>query len=286
MNKPYVVSADIYLLMKKWADQRGFVLPSKKFFCQLREEFSVYMRQIFPGFELVTEDEISLGLARLVDESGLTAISLDRVYFHSNLNLEITRLVDNKGNDLGRSHRAGSLPLPQQLQEIQKSGVQQIVLVDDVIFTGNLIKKAIDLLYGIGIRVSLVCAGIGISNGINDINNIGCEVRCVRIYQEVIDEVCERDFYPGVPLSGRLLAGDSNIGIPYILPFGDPEKWASIPSEKTVAFSKFCLYQTIKLFDAIERHSCKPVRCLDLGRMIVGLPTDKTRYTNVLRKIL
>ena len=96
MGKPYVVSADIYLLMEKWATQHSFVLPARDFFCQLREEFSNYMRRVFSNFELVSEDEISRGLARLVGESGLPVVSLDHVYFESELNLEIARLVDRK----------------------------------------------------------------------------------------------------------------------------------------------------------------------------------------------
>lgn len=286
MNNPYVVSADIYLLMKGWAVQNGFVLPSREFFCQLREEFSNYMSGIFSNFELVSEDEISRGLANLVAESGLPTISLDRVYFRSELNLEIARLVDEEGKDQGLGHRAGTLPISQQIRKLQMSGVREVAIVDDVVFTGALLKRIIDLLSRIHIRVPLICAGVGIAEGINRINGTKREIRCVRTYEEVIDEVCERDFYPGVPLSGRLLVGDDNIGVPYILPFGKPESWASIPSEHATDFSRFCLHQTKTLFDEVERRSGRPVLCQDLGRKVVKLPMDGTRYAEVLHKIL
>ena len=42
-TKPYVVSADIYLLLINWARERNFILPSKEFFDKLRKEFSTYM---------------------------------------------------------------------------------------------------------------------------------------------------------------------------------------------------------------------------------------------------
>jgi len=286
MDKPYVVSADIYLLMKEWATQHGFVLPARKFFCQLREEFSNYMHRVFSNFELVSEDEISRGLANLVAESGLPTISLDRVYFKSELNLEIARLVDEKGKDRGLGHRAGTPPISQQIRKLQMSGVREVAIVDDVVFTGALLERIIDLLSRINVRVPLICAGIGIAEGIKRINGTKHEVRCVRAYEEVVDEVCERDFYPGVPLSGRLLVGGENIGVPYLLPFGNPESWASIPSEQTATFSKLCLHQTISLFDEIERCSDKQVFCRDLGRKVVGLPMDGMRYTDALRKIL
>jgi len=286
MDKPYVVSADIYLLMKGWANQNGFILPKREFFCHLREKFSSYMQGIFPEFELVSEEEIFRGLAKLVVESNLPAISLDRVYFTGEFNLEIARLVDKNGEDRGLGCRAGTPPLTEQIRKLQTSGIHEVVVVDDVVFSGALLERIIELLSGIGIRVPLVCAGIGIAEGINRINGTKREIRCVRVYEEVADEVCERDFYPGVPLSGRLLVGGENIGVPYLLPFGNPESWASIPSEQTATFSKFCLHQTISLFDEIERYSDKQVFCRDLGRKVVGLPMDGTRYTDVLRKIL
>ena len=285
MDKPYVVSADIYLLMKEWTNQNGFILPKREFFCHLREKFSSYMQGIFPEFELVSEQEISQGLADLVHESDLPVISLDRVYVKEELNLEITRLVDEKGKDRGLGRRAGTPPIWQQIKKLQMSGVHEVALVDDVIFSGTVLERIINLLSRINIQVPLICAGIGIGEGINRINGTKREIRCVRTYEEVIDEVCERDFYPGVPLSGRLLVGGENIGVPYLLPFGNPESWASIPPEQTATFSKFCLHQTISLFDEIERGSDKQVFCRNLGRKVIGLPMD-ARYTDALRKIL
>lgn len=286
MDKPYVVSADICVLMGKWATQYGFVLPAREFFSQLRKEFSDYMCGIFSNFEFVSEEEISCGLAGLVAESGLPAISLDCVYFTSELNLEIARLVDEGGKDRGLGHRAGTPPLVQQVRKLQMSGIREVVVVDDVVFTGALLERIIKLFSRIGIRVPLVCAGIGIAEGINRINGTEREIRCVRTYGEVIDEVCERDFYPGVPLSGRLLVGGDNIGVPYLLPFGKPESWASIPSEHAAAFSRFCLHQTISLFDEVERCSGKPVLCRDLGRKVLGLPMDEAPFADALRQIL
>ncbi|PIX62397.1 hypothetical protein CO057_03970 [Candidatus Uhrbacteria bacterium CG_4_9_14_0_2_um_filter_41_50] len=285
MYKPYIVSADIYLLMEKWATRHDFVLSEKEFFSKLREEFSDYMRRIFPDFELVSEEEISLGLIELVEKSGLPVISLDHVYFQSKLNFEIARLADEYGNDRGLGRRGNTLPLIKQVRKLKMSGVREAVLVDDVVFSGALIERVVEVLSKIGISVPLIIAGIGINEGINRING-SREIRCVHTYNSVIDEVCERDFYPGVPLSGRLLIGNDNIGIPYILPFGKPDGWASIPSDQTKNFSRFCIQQTITLFDEIAESSGKPVLCQDLGRKVLRLPTDSTPYTDVLRKIL
>ena len=286
MSKPYVVSADIHLLMKEWATQHNFALPKREFFCQLREGFSNYMRRIFPNFELVSENEISQGLADLVSKGGLPTVSLDKTYFKGELNFEITRLVDSKGENRGLGHRAGALPLSHQIEKLKMSGIREVAVIDDVVFTGELLERIISLLSKIGICVPIVYAGIGVAEGINRINGTQREIRCVRAYKAVIDEVCERDFYPGVPLSGRLLVGDENIGVPYLRPFGNPKNWASIPPENTETFSKFCINQTISLFNEIERCSNKLVFCRDLGRKVIGLPKGGIRYTDALRKIL
>lgn len=123
------------------------------------------------------------------------------------------------------------------------------------------------------------------AEGIHRINQSKRTVRYIRRYEEVIDEVCERDFYPGVPFSGRLLVNHENVGVPYLLPFGHPGKWASIPDRWQVSFSGFCLQQTIRLFEEIERCSDRMVGCSELGRMVATLPRDGTRFVEALRAL-
>ncbi|MFA7169684.1 MAG: hypothetical protein WC178_02415 [Candidatus Paceibacterota bacterium] len=248
---PYVVSADIYLLMKGWANRRGFVLPEQSFFSNLREKFSERMREMFSNFELVSETELVTGLEKLLCARGLPVISLDRAYSSSGLNLEVSRVVDESGKIVGLKNRPGTPSIRDQVELIRQSGVQEATLVDDVIFSGSLMKQIIECLEKEGIHIHLVCAGIGIDEGVKVIENVGCEVKCVRNYTEIIDEVCERDFYPGIPFSGRLLAGEYNFSAPYVHPFGDPIGWASIPVEYAADFSRFCLLQTISLFEKV-----------------------------------
>src|SRR3989344_5866861 len=285
MHRPYVVSADIQLLVKEWAFRSGFPPPGRGFMSELRKEFDLFMRGIFPSFELVPEVELADGLAMLVARTGLPPISLDSVYFRSADQLDIARYVDANGNDRGLGRRHGTPPLFQQFKKIAETGVREAVLVDDVIFTGELLERIIHCLSRVGVRAPVVCAGIGIGEGVSRINHTQREVRCVRIYEEVIDEICERDFYPGVPFAGRSLARDGASGVPYLLPFGNPGKWASIPREWEWRFSEFCLGQTIWLFEEIERRSNRIVACSDLDRAVIGLPRDSTRFVDALRSL-
>lgn len=285
-RQPYIVSGDIVPLLQRWAVSKNFVLPAEGFFAQLRADFSQYMRQIFPEFEFVHEDELAMGINNIVAESGLHPISLDRVYYPTAPSLDIARLVDKDGNDKGLGRRPGAPSIAQQFRSLDQLTNKNIVLVDDVIFTGDLLEKIANLLFKKDFRVSLICAGIGVGEGIEKLVNAGYNVRCVRTYWAVIDEVCERDFYPGVPFSGRVLVGEENIGVPYLLPFGNPGKWASIPQEWQVPFSRFCLHQTIRLFEEIEKCSKRVVTCAELDRMVVTLPQDRTRFVDALSLVL
>lgn len=285
-TKPYIVSGDIKVLLQDWCNNTGFCMPSQDFFVELRSQFSERMQQLFPCFEFVTEDELSQGLSELVAQNNLTPIALDRVYFRSTPRLDITRVVGSQENSKRLSRRSGTPPLLTQIRAIKKAGIQQIALVDDVIFTGDLTLRTAEVFKSIGIDVPKIYAGVGIGEGIKKLSLAGISVDCVKQYDEVIDEVCERDFYPGVPYSGRLVDPMGNIGAPYILPFGDPASWASIPSESQESFSRFCINQTINLFSEIERISGSLVQCCHLDRQIVSFPNDSTRFVDSLKKLM
>lgn len=285
-TNPYVVSQDIGILLGRWARNGGFSLPPKEDLHLIREKFSGFMVKIFQGFEYVTEDELVSGMLRLVASFGLPAISLDRVYFLTENHLDVSRANDATGKDLGWVNRSGYESIPMQLQKIRATGITEATIVDDVIFSGEVILKVSELLATAGIRAKTVCAGVGVSEGVLKLREAGFSVTCVREYGEVVDEVCERDFYPGVPMSGRQLVGVYNVGIPYIYPFGRPGKWASIPDSEEERFSKFCLTLTIELFELIEKYSGREVRVEDLSRGIYKLPVNSGNFVLALKKLL
>lgn len=292
MHKPYIVSEDIHVLLANWASQKNLSLPKECFFRHLRSEFTDFMRQIFKNFELVPALELIEGLNNLVHQSGLISVSLDKSYHISIHNLEIARFVDIDNNDIGLRKRPCTDSIIIQFKKLQQElRNKEIVLVDDVIFSGNLLERVGDICTKMGIKVSAIHGGIGIEDGIKKLRSAGHSIQCVRTYEAVIDEICERDFYPGIPLSGRSVLIQRNIngdnfGAPYILPFGNPGKWASIPIKWQKPLSKFCIEQTIKLFKAIEKSSNKIIQYSDIDRKIIGLPTNQERYIDCLTALL
>lgn len=282
MSIPYVVSADVSLLMQRWATRTGFTVPPAVL-AAVREDATQFMRGMFPSYELVPEEELVDGVHELVVQAVGVPVSLDHAYCSVAENLEMTRCVDECGRDRGIRSRPGTPPLIRQLSALRARGYKEIALVDDVVFSGELMERMITIMSGAGMRVVSVIAGVAIETGVRRIRNIGVPVYSVRRYREVIDEVCERDFCPGTPFSGRTLLGAGNVGVPYLLPFGRPGVWASIPDEWQQSASSFFLQQTVSLFENIEQCSGKIVRCHDLARGVKSLPCDATRFVDVLR---
>lgn len=105
--------------------------------------------------------------------------------------------------------------------------------------------------------VKKLIAGIGIENGIRTVEGYGVEVECLLQYESVVDEVCERDFYACIPMSGRSMDDGSGTiwSVPYFAPFGDAGKWASIPDGHTAEFSRLCLENSIAMWSEIENNS-------------------------------
>jgi len=271
MEKAYVVSQDIKLLLKEWSLDKDLSLPDNYFFDELRKDFENYMKKIFSNFQFITEDELTKGINHLIHSTNIPIVSLDRVYCKTILNLDVTRSVDKNGNEVCLENRPGALSIEKQIEQIKSLKIKEIALVDDVIYSGSLIEKIIKLIQNNNMWVRAIYAGIGIKDGVARIKTNGTKIiKCVKYFNSVLDEICERDFYPGVPLCGRFLSGSQNTGLPYLLPFGNPEKWASIPQNKINDFSKFCINQSIKLFEEIEKQSNRKIMCYELSRQVIN----------------
>ncbi len=271
---PYVISLDVHLLLEKWAAQTGWRVPSAAFMRNLRVKWLHKLRTVLPTLTVVSESTLRTGLQQQCNASVVPCVTLESCYVQTPFGLQLNRTVNTAGRDTGTFARNGSAALRVQLRELKASCGTNISLVDDVIYSGELVSRLIRLLRNDGFTIHEVIAGIGIGNGVMKVLGEGVRVSCVQYYAEVIDQVCERDFFPRMPYSGRTLLGARNVGVPYILPFGKPEQWASVPPEKAKMFSAFCLRATYLLYHelcAINRRS--PRNC-DMPRQLMNLPAE------------
>ena len=102
----------------------------------------------------------------------------------------------------------------------------------------------------------------------------------------VIDQICERDFYFGIAQSGISIKRNNDIyKAPYFLPYGNPNARASIPKEYEIDFSKGCIKRSIMLWEEIERLSNSEIYMKDLPE-IINYTNKNDRVVKVLKKEL
>lgn len=274
---PYVVSCDIGLLLGRWGKRDGWVIPPPAVEA-FREHLNTALSQVFSNVVLLPEQVLCEGLRELVSNNLEQVISLDGCYWPSPRTLALTRYVDQEGQDHGSGPRYGCAPMKQQVarvvEQLQQAGHSEVILVDDVIFTGDQIAHIATDLNNRGLTVKAALSAVAINHGTNRLLQEGVPSCAVRQYDQVIDEVCERDFLPGAPQSGRTVYpfAEKDTGLPYLLPFGRPESWASIPSTATIEVSAACLDAAICLYQEVERHTGRHLHLADMPR----LPTTGT----------
>ena len=87
--------------------------------------------------------------------------------------------------------------------------------------------------------------------------------------KDVIDQICERDFYFGIAGSGiSINTGTNIVKAPYFIPFGNPVDRASIPESAATYFSNSCISRSILLWQEIERLSNRTLLIKDLPEQI------------------
>jgi len=286
--KKYVVSEDMELVLKQLTAICGLALPPKENIAQLRYALKQQLQAVFgPAVEMITAESMRNGMEAAIAQTSTIPVSLDRLYVTCVHHIDMTRSVDTELRDCGETERCDSAPLPVQIKALAVEGVREVTLVDDVVFSGNGIVRLIELCAAYGVTVRAVIAGIAIGEGEQKITARGIPVHAAHRFSQVIDEICERDFYAGLPLSGRNVTMQlHNTGAPYFFPFGKPCEWASVPVEHAESLSQFCLRQNIALWRAIEAMSGTTVQCGDLPRLPFGAPCNGKPFVSYLESLL
>jgi hypothetical protein len=137
--------------------------------------------------------------------------------------------------------------------------MQDIAILDDVVYSGETMLRVVEefKLNGIFVRKVLACLAKDKAIDLYKDNNI--ELQNGEIMDNLRDELCERDFFFGIPHSGTQIGG--TITEPYFLPFATGlndegknkmEGKTSIPYEHQVEFSRNCLSRSLDLWLAVE----------------------------------
>ena len=304
VKRKYLVSGDLRAIVSRWIGDNGpFYLPDKQVFEKLQAALVAKLTEIMQPRDIdvvyLPWDYLKTGMLVLITKhaSDCPIISLDNVYVEkgvADIYFDTNRIVKWSKHDsvedwfkgwteIGRGSRTSALGIAAQIDRIVNQGRikrmqdKRVVVVDEGTWTLQSLVAFQKLLTEFDIRVEKFIVGIEIRPG-NETEAeeevLGRPFFWVEKYarEDVVDWVGERDFFPGVGLSGRKLGEkvegefasktmrehyyavpmEGNYGAPYLLPLGDPVAWASIPRESAKGFSLACLDLTIQLYQSIE----------------------------------
>ena len=156
---------------------------------------------------------------------------------------------------------------------------KEIILADDVVFSGSVLRSIIQLFKENNIEVIGISTAIARKDSYDYFNsNLKLGINCGYLMEkEVIDQICERDFYFGIAGSGiSVNTGTQIVKAPYFLPFGNPVDRASIPKEYATYFSNSCINRSILLWQEIEKLSKKEILIKDLPEQIQNTQQEET----------
>ena len=221
---------------------------------------------------------------------GYPILSLDRIYLTPDrkniLFLDATRL-DGSNNLVSRNNPNEPDNVERQLQKIAQSlPEKQIILADDVVFSGNVLKRIIAILQQYGVETLGIRSAIATQESYDYFNtNLPYGLKCGYLLgPNIIDQICERDFYFGIAQSGISIKKDGVIQkAPYFKPYGNPIKRASIPKEYEEYFSKGCIIRSLALWERIKNLTGKEILVKDLPEKINNTEEQKS-VVKVLKK--
>ena len=220
-------------------------------------------------------------------------VSLDKIYYRQrdgDFFLDCTRL-DGSKDLVSRKNPNDKFSVKKQIQEIsellRKANKSEIILVDDVVFSGNVLRSIVEAFKENKIKVAGIRASLSTEEAFESFNKtLEKGLKCGSLLgKNIIDQICERDFYFGIAQSGISVKNQDGkiLKAPYFKPFGNPVKRASIPKEYENIFSNNCLLRSMYLWKCIEEKLGRKVYINEIPEEIVNTNKNE-RIINVLRK--
>src|SRR5579859_134176 len=244
MGKPYVISAEVDVAT---ADLKQIV--NQDCIESFRESLDADLRAMGKDTRWVASSTIRGGLEHAVATATLPVISLDDRYVSSaDQFLGISRGVGPSLQDDGYVARRGYPPIEDQLSRVSGLG-KEVILVDEILFSGEMVTWLAALLIPYGVRIGAVAVGIAIQEGIDKLALEGIDVQAAKVFCAVEDEICERDFAV-VPGSGRRIDALAANALYFDAKNGKPDRWASIPQSSAEAFCVRSLERSLDLLQS------------------------------------
>lgn len=245
---PYVVSEDIRTI-SRFGDYvvkdiiAKYISQSIKLHCE---------KYITRNTIMLYEKEITDWVTKTAPHDVVIQSSAYTENIKSPFVLHITRAISEQFHKMPtRAPRQGYPAL--EIQMINLGLFNQHTLLDDVVYSGQSCKEIIDIGKKQNVLFDKVIACVTIGAGKQKLESIGVSVSSLYYFESVIDEICQRDFLPGLPFARRtLVTKEGNYRyLPYLLPWGNPKEWATVPEKNIVNFSKACISTAIEFWEEV-----------------------------------
>lgn len=260
-------------------------IPDHSAIESVRFDFKENVCRIFNGkVRIISELEmISSMLEAMSDVYGkYPIITLDKIYVtvdeQNVMFLDCTRL-DGSKELVSRNNVNHSRDVDNQIDGISRvlkeEGQRKIILADDVVFSGTVLRTVTKKFLENGIAVMGIRSAISTIESYDFFNSaLPLGLKCGYVMgKDVIDQICERDFYFGIAQSGISIKAQNGVvyKAPYFTPFGNPVERASIPREQEIYFSDGCIKRSIALWKSLNR----TVYVKELPEIIMNAPLEE-----------
>lgn len=260
-------------------------IPESSVIEAVRLDFKKSVCRIFDGnVRIVSELEMVSSMMEAMNDvyGKYPIITLDKIYVSVDdqnlIFLDCTRL-DGSKDLVSRNNVNNDQNVDNQIDMISKKlkeqGQRKIILVDDVVFSGTVLRTVTKKFLEKGIAVMGIRSAISTIESYEFFNSVlPFGLKCGYVMEkDVIDQICERDFYFGVAQSGISIKTQNGVvyKAPYFTPFGDPVERASIPSEQEIYFSDGCIKRSIALWRSLN----KTIYVKELPETIMNAPLEE-----------
>lgn len=268
----------------------GLALPDHKstIFTDIRNDLTNMVSSCFPDANIRAvsmEDLADEVLSRAMEHGSslkdavVVSTCLEIAALKRGHAIEINRLIDRSGKIIGLGPRPGHPSLEVQIQSIAAAcRDRSVILMEDGTFTGGTLLQMLKMFEDCHVRVAAIVLGFAFEPALKNLSRqFDGEVIVVEKLGKFIDWMPDHDFFPFMPNCGRVIGvpwngyslpfytyNGASYSVPYILPFCPMTQWTSIPEDKALAFSKYCLERDLEIFRELERINRRQLMIGDL----------------------
>jgi len=189
--------------------------------------------------------------------------------------------MDNSKELVSRRQPNNKYLVDEQINKLsylfRRLGIKEIIIADDVVFSGTVLRNIINRFKNNNISVIGIRTCISTYESYRYFNQyLPLGLKCQYLMSDqVIDQICERDFYFGIAGSGISITRNNEVfKAPYFRPYGNPVERSSIPIEYEKWFSLTCLRRSLDLWEEINRLNNKDFLISELPEKIVDTVED------------